>query len=169
VGADKLNRFWFFITLILTIIIIISGITIWVKHDDGQPIQFITPQNPALPGMINIDGAVTNPGIYPLKSGDGIDTLIEASGGLAENADPSKIQLRIPRTDENSQPQKININRAEPWLLESLPNIGAVKAKAIVDYRNQNGPFQNIKDLTKVSGISSSILETIRDYVTVAD
>jgi competence protein ComEA len=169
VSTDKLNRFWLFATLILAVIIIAGSIAIWVRHDQGQPIQILPPQSLPVPGMINIDGAVANPGIYPLKSGDSIDTIIQASGGFEPDADLSQLLLRISRTGENSQSQKIDINRAEPWLLQSLPNIGEVRARAIVDYRNRNGPFQNIEDLTKVAGISGSTLETIRDYITVAD
>ena len=62
----------------------------------------------------------------------------------------------------------IDINRASEKDLEKLPMIGPVKAKAIVDYRNKNGPFRKVEDIVKVSGIGEKTLERIRDYVTVS-
>jgi competence protein ComEA len=66
-------------------------------------------------------------------------------------------------------PQKIDINRAEQWLLEALPGIGATLAGNIIDYRQQNGPYHSIEDLLKVNGIGESTLGKIRDYITVYD
>ncbi len=54
-------------------------------------------------------------------------------------------------------------------MLEALPGIGEVKAQAIIDYRDQNGPFNNINELLKVKGIWESTLEEIEDLITVAD
>ena len=67
------------------------------------------------------------------------------------------------------QPQKINLNRAEAWLLEALPEIGESRAQAIIDYREQNGPFHNINELIKVEGIGTATYEKIKDRITVAD
>ncbi len=66
-------------------------------------------------------------------------------------------------------PQKIDINRAEAWLLQALPGIGETRAQAIIDYRRQNGPFQSINELTKVSGIGAATLDSIKDLITVTD
>jgi competence ComEA-like helix-hairpin-helix protein len=66
-------------------------------------------------------------------------------------------------------PQKIDINRAEAWLLEALPGIGPSKAQAIIDYRQQNGGFGHIAEITEVPGIGETIYENIRDLITVGD
>jgi comEA protein len=66
-------------------------------------------------------------------------------------------------------PQKIDINRAEAWLLEALPGIGPSKAQAIIDYRQQNGRFANITEITRVEGIGPAIYEQIKDLITVGD
>jgi competence protein ComEA len=45
--------------------------------------------------------------------------------------------------------------------LEALPGIGPTKAKAIIDYQQKNGFFRSVNELTKVNGISSTLLEQI--------
>ena len=62
----------------------------------------------------------------------------------------------------------IDLNSATAELLETLPSIGEVRAKAIVNYRETNGCFQSTSDVTKVSGIGSGIYEQIRDLVTAS-
>jgi comEA protein len=68
-----------------------------------------------------------------------------------------------------SEPQRIDINRAEAWLLEALPGIGPSKAQAIIDYRQQNGGFGHIAEITEVPGIGQSIYDDIKDKITVGD
>lgn len=94
--------------------------------------------------LIYIDGAVNNPGLYPLTGGDSIDTLIQAAGGITNGNDASRLELHIPQAAEMEEPQKIDLNRAGSWLLEALPGIGEVRAGDIISYREQNGLFRNI-------------------------
>jgi comEA protein len=68
-----------------------------------------------------------------------------------------------------TEPQKIDINRAEAWLLEALPGIGPSKAQAIIDYRQQNGGFSDISELLNVSGIGQDIYQKIKDLITVGE
>ena len=42
-----------------------------------------------------------------------------------------------------------------------------VKAKAIVEYREQNGPFRSPDDLLNVSGIGERTLELNREFILV--
>jgi len=81
----------------------------------------------------------------------------------------NQIKLLIPQPGEENEVQKIDINRAPAWLLEALPGIGEVKAQAIIDYRQQNGLFNNINELLKVRGIGQTTLDNIKDLITVAD
>ena len=85
------------------------------------------------------------------------------------NADLSHIKIHVPKVSESHPPQKINVNRAEAWLLEALPGIGQGRAQAIVGYRNQHGPFRRTEDLLGVEGIGNSTLDKIRDLITVED
>ncbi len=62
---------------------------------------------------------------------------------------------------------KVNINTGSQADLERLTGIGATKARAIIDYRNANGPFLRIDDLDKVKGIGPATVEKLRDEATV--
>ncbi|GGZ91196.1 hypothetical protein GCM10007162_02840 [Ignatzschineria ureiclastica] len=58
----------------------------------------------------------------------------------------------------------ININTADlPTIMENLVDVGPVKAGAIVEYREQNGPFKVAEDLLSVKGIGAKTLEKNRN------
>lgn len=61
----------------------------------------------------------------------------------------------------------IDLNSASEALLDTLPGIGKTLASAIVDYRESNGPFSSVEDITKVPRIGPATYEKIRDLVTV--
>ena len=62
---------------------------------------------------------------------------------------------------------RVNINTADAAELDKLPGIGLTRAKAIIDYRNENGAFKNIADIKNVNGIGDGIFEEIKDHITV--
>ena len=167
--VSKVNKFWLFITILLVAIIVIGGIVAWSRYSGSQPIEISIPSAQELPGEIYIGGAVSNPGFYPLKDGDSVGAIIQAAGSTTSNADLSRLKLYIPEVGEEEQPQKVDLNRAEAWLLEALPGIGEGRAEAIIAYRNENGPFHNITELLKVEGIGATTYEKIKHLITVAD
>lgn len=61
---------------------------------------------------------------------------------------------------------KININTADIYALMSLPGIGETYAQRIVDYRQANGPFDEITDIKNVEGIGEKRFEGIKDLIT---
>jgi competence protein ComEA len=62
----------------------------------------------------------------------------------------------------------VNINTADSErLVDDLVGIGPQKALAIVQYRQQHGPFKEIEDLALVSGIGAKTVEQNRDRMTV--
>jgi competence protein ComEA len=168
--SSLLNKYWLIIIAFLLVSLIAGGIALALKQSRHKPVEISLPQTTPIQykGKIYIGGAVANPGFYPLREDDTIETLIRAAG-LTPDADTSEIKIYVPKTGETSQPQKINLNHAEAWLLDALPGIGPDRAQAIVDYRNQNGSFHRLEDLFNVKGIGSTTLDTIRDLVTLED
>ena len=69
--------------------------------------------------------------------------------------------------DEQVIDGKININTADIELLDKLDGIGKSTAQKIIDYRNANGNFESIEELTLVSGIGEKKLDAIRDKICV--
>lgn len=61
----------------------------------------------------------------------------------------------------------ISLNDATVADLIKLPGIGEAKANDIIAYRNEHGPFENIEDLKKVSGIGENLFAKIKDYLTI--
>lgn len=61
----------------------------------------------------------------------------------------------------------VNINTADADTLTALPGIGQVLAERIVAYRQQNGPFRAIEEITKVEGIGEKKAEAILELITV--
>jgi len=163
------SKHWTLITILLVAIIAISGIVACSRYSSSQPIEITKPPTQELTGKIYIGGAVSNPGFYTLKADDTIEALIQAAGGTTSNADLGWLELYLHQTGEKELPQKIDLNRAEAWLLEALPGIGEGRAQAIIDYRQQNGPFNNINELIKVEGIGTATYEKIKRLIAIAD
>jgi competence protein ComEA len=62
----------------------------------------------------------------------------------------------------------VNVNTADAsTLARELDGIGAVKAQAIVEYRQKNGPFRAAEDLLKVQGIGQRVLDQNRSNIRI--
>ena len=167
---NRADRFYLFVTVFLAIAAIAGGITLAVQHSRNQPVEIVLSQTepPQQSGELYISGAVANPGMYPLKEGDTLQALL-SDAAVEPDADLSHMELYISREGEDQSPQKIDINRAEPWLLEALPGIGEILAQRILDYRSESGPFRRVEDLLQVSGIGEATFENIKNFITVSD
>jgi len=167
---SRADRFYLFVTVFLIVAAMAGGVMLAVQHSRNQPVEIVLSQTelPEQSGEIYIGGAVANPGIYALREGDTLQMLL-SDAGIEPDADLSHIEIYVPQEGEEQSPQKIDINRADPWLLEALPGIGEVLAQSILDYRSENGPFKRIEDLLKVSGIGEATFDKIKDYITVSD
>lgn len=68
---------------------------------------------------------------------------------------------------EPSSMPAININKATAEELDAIRGVGPVLADRIVKFREQNGAFKNVDDLSKVRGINGAKFQKIKDQVTV--
>lgn len=66
--------------------------------------------------------------------------------------------------------EPVNINHAgEEELAENLRGVGPKKAKAIIEYREVNGPFYSADELINVKGIGPKTLEKNKESILVRD
>lgn len=136
--------------------------------------------------IVHVAGEVNRPGVFSLQEGARVIDGIKVAGGETALADLNRLNLAailydgeriyIPRQESQGEvayeeivetTSKININRASQEELEKLTGIGPSKASSIISYRKREGPFQEIDDLMKVSGIGERTLEQIRDELTL--
>ncbi|MFW6350036.1 MAG: ComEA family DNA-binding protein [Thiohalospira sp.] len=62
----------------------------------------------------------------------------------------------------------VDLNSADAeTMAEELTGVGEVRAEAIVEYREEHGPFESVGELTEVRGIGSATLEKNRDSLAV--
>lgn len=131
--------------------------------------------------IVNIKGAVKNPGIYEFPLNSRVNDAILKAEPL-ENADLLPLNLAMflkdeqdiyvpyiddkenDETDSNSD-KLISINKASAKDLELVPGIGPVMAGNILEYRKSIIRFQSLEDLLNVSGIGEKTLEKMRPYI----
>lgn len=60
----------------------------------------------------------------------------------------------------------VNVNKADATnIAKSLDGIGPSKARAIVAWREEHGPFKKLEDLTQIKGIGQSTLDRNREAI----
>ncbi len=62
----------------------------------------------------------------------------------------------------------VNINTATKEELDAVKGIGPVKAQAIVDYRQKNGPFKSVDDLKSVKGFGDKSVAKMKADLSVS-
>lgn len=141
---------------------------------------------------VDIKGAVQKPGVYELPSNSRVNDAINLAGGVSEQADRQSVNFAQKLSDEaviyvatvgeqlsvvnqaSAKPddpskatEKVNLNKATLADLQTISGIGQKRAQDILDYRDSNGGFQSVDELSNVSGIGDKTLERIRKEVSV--
>jgi competence protein ComEA len=60
--------------------------------------------------------------------------------------------------------KNLDLNTATDQELSGIQGIGKDYAKKIVEYRNQNGPFESWEDLRHVPGMPGNLLDTLKHH-----
>src|SRR5574341_689072 len=159
-----------------------------------QPASSIVIEPPAptaTPGPVRvyISGAVVRADVYSLPPNAIVRDALDAAGGPALDADLDRVNLAAPLADgdhvyvprvgetpsiavpdsggASASGGPVNINTATQEELEQLPGIGPSLAAAIIQYREEHGPFASIEDIQNVPGIGPTKFEAIKDLITV--
>jgi len=84
---------------------------------------------------------------------------------------PASVETRLtaPVEEVRPVPSPVNLNTADEEALTALPGIGEELAARIAAYREENGPFETVEDLTRVPGIGQGKLAALEGLVTVED
>ncbi|WP_411705134.1 ComEA family DNA-binding protein [Edaphovirga cremea] len=91
-------------------------------------------------------------------------TTLSVTVTAAPSIKPETPAPIIAQMSKAEQSAKVNLNAADAVTLRrDLFGIGAAKAKAIVAYRESNGPFTAVDELLEVKGIGKALLEKNRE------
>ncbi|MDO4908809.1 MAG: ComEA family DNA-binding protein [Corynebacterium sp.] len=128
--------------------------------------------------VVSIQGAVASPGMYTVEPGVRVGELLQAAEphsdaelGTVNHAqklvDGQQIHvlLKGEAPPASGEKAKVSINSATAEELENLPGIGPATARAIVAYREKNGPFAKLEDITNIKGIGPRSLERFIDLI----
>ena len=168
--------------LVLSSFVVFRGSSKEVIAAPQIPIEIAIPEV-----IVDVAGAVNNPGVYSLPAQSRVIDALRAAGNGVTGSDLSDLNLaRVVKDGEQIYVNPtvrtvngkriikkviprgpININRASAKEFDGLAGIGPVIAKRIVEYRRVNGPFMTIEDLQKVSGIGSAEFEEFKSKVSV--
>lgn len=143
---------------------------------------------------VQVNGAVNAPGVYPVEEGSRVFEVIEKAGGMTAEAAAEALNQAAVLSDgqvitvytyqeweeirasgdtavdgdmHSQDDGRVNINTADLNTLCTIPGIGATRAEHIISYRNENGPFDSVEDIKKVSGIKDGLFEQIKDLIKV--
>lgn len=147
------------------------------------PVVKLSTESPRKSLFVHVAGDVRRPGVYPILEGARVVDAINAAGGARPGVDLSNINLArilvdgeqvfVGKQKKSSSARTgsyrgvVYLNRASLSQFDSLPGIGPVIARRILDYRLQNGPFVDIADLQKVEGIGAKTFEKIKGRISL--
>ncbi|MEV6694284.1 ComEA family DNA-binding protein [Micromonospora sp. NPDC051196] len=144
--------------------------------------------------VVAVAGKVRRPGLVRLPAGARVADAVEAAGGALPGVDVAMLNPARKVADgelilvgvaaatpavgaaPGSGPVagadpgaggRVNLNTASQSQLETLPGVGPVLARRIIEHRDEHGGFRSVSDLRQVNGIGDARYEELKDLVTV--
>jgi competence protein ComEA len=180
--------------LAIALLALITLVLVW-RHSAGEaaaPPLRVAPLSPRAVArasetrlVVDVVGAVREPGLVHLASGARVADAVAAAGGLARNGERSGVNFAAPVSDgqqvvvpvrgttavvgvgggggQTTGPVSLSSATAEQ--LDTLPGIGPVTAEKIVAYRQQHGAFRSVEELDAISGIGTARLAELKGLV----
>lgn len=143
--------------------------------------------------FVQVAGAVRRPGVYQVAPDARVFQAVLQAGGFTGTADQDAVPLAARLSDgcrlyipergeavagqvlsndplggsggESPSSGPVSLNSATLEELDALPGIGPALAQQIITYRETQGPFTSVDQLTDVPGIGPSKLEQLRPLV----
>jgi len=171
------------------------------RAGDSGPVASLSPSSPAVGDIVvDVEGAVQNPGVWRVPSGSRLGDAISAAGGYSAQVDIEAASVRLNLAEQVTDGQQvhvplrgeltttpapvgtaasggpgstgatggglINVNTASEQELDTLPGIGPVTAAKITAARGESA-FSSIDDLQQRGVVGQSVLDKIRELITV--
>ncbi|KLV27341.1 DNA binding and uptake late competence protein [Niallia circulans] len=163
------------------------------RNIEEKPEEASEEDPPVTVMLVDVKGAVKNPGVYEANDGERVNDMIEKAGGILKDGEKNAVNFAMKVTDEMiiyvpyigeegeaangnavgnetavpSNEGTVNINKASETELLELPGVGPSKAAAIVEYREQNGGFSTKEDLKNISGIGEKTYEKLESFISI--
>ena len=125
-----------------------------MKSDKKQTMFFIGLALMAV-GVILIIYSIATPRVY--------ETVTAPSGEVSVSVNSN---TSAKTTQGVTYP--LNLNTATVEELATIPDIGEVRAGAIVEYREVLGGYTSVEQIKEIKGFSDALCEQIAPYVTVS-
>ncbi len=169
--------------------VIVTSLFRGVLGRNEAKIEYIKADTEQINGkvVVDIEGAVKNPGVYELPTNSRIKDVLVMSGGFVENTDREYCEKTINLASTLKDGQKIyipflsdtpkgggyieakkenglvNINTATEEELDTLWGIGSARIESIV----KNRPYQTLEELVEKKVLTKQILEKNKDKITI--
>lgn len=143
--------------------------------------------------VVDVSGKVRDPGVHRLRPGSRVADALKAAGGTRPGADLSGLNRARVLTDGEqivvgtppaptptgrgpaataesggagpAPAGPVSLNSATVDQLDTLPGVGPVLARHILDYRTQHGGFRSVDELREVNGIGDRRFADLRPLV----
>lgn len=165
-----------------------SSIRVDIKGAVKNPGVYELAENSVVMDAINLAGGLKSTGVttninLSKKLTDEMVIYVFTKTEIKEQELSNQVVCEVPKCDcetvnitadgsntnttnnPSSTLEKVSINTAGLETLMTLDGVGESKAKAIIDYRTQNGGFKTLDEIKNVSGIGDSAYEKIKDKI----
>ncbi|GFH34143.1 ComEA family DNA-binding protein [Streptomyces pacificus] len=140
--------------------------------------------------VVDVSGGVLRPGVLHLPAGARVADALRAAGGVKAGTDLAglnrarvlmdgeQVAVGVPQAPGGPAPGlhgpmdggapgggPLSLSTATAEQLDTLPGVGPVLARHIVDYRAEHGGFRSVGELREVKGIGDRRFEDLRPLV----
>lgn len=170
-----------YVNFVLIVANAIALVVLATRYESSSEIEILSQGAPGnLDGIVvQISGAISEPGVYRVDPGDRVADLVEMAGGFTSEADERQVNLALRLRDEDRidvpwvagratvtpETALLDLNSATAAELDELPGIGPVYAGKIIEARELQH-FSSSDDLLEREVLPEHVYEGIRMLVT---